>query len=62
MVDIAPVVEMEAIPLDALRQNGDLGGMALLAKGQRLSVQPVEEEHFRIICQMGGIDSTTLGR
>ena len=58
----APVVEMEAVPLDALRQNGDLEGMALLARGQRLSVQPVEEEHFKIVCQMGGIDSTSLGR
>ena len=62
MVDIAPVTEMEAVPLDALRQNGDLEGMALLARGQRLSVQPVEEEHFRIVCQMGGVDPISLGR
>ena len=62
MVDIAPVAEMKAVSLDELRQNGDLEGMALLARGQRLSVQPVEEEHFRIVCQMGGIDSTSIGR
>ena len=61
MVDIAPVKEMEAVPLDALRQNQNLEGMALLARGQRLSVQPVEEDHFKEICKMGGIELSYLG-
>ena len=61
MVDIAPVKEMEAVPLDALRQNQNLEGMALLARGQRLSVQPVAEDHFKEICKMGGIELSYLG-
>ena len=33
-----------------------LEGMPLLAKGQRLSVQPVEEHHFLEVCWMGGLE------
>ena len=61
MVDISPVKEMEPVSLDDLRKNVSLEGMQLLARGQRLSVQPVEDEHFRIICQMGGVTPTSLG-
>lgn len=35
------------VPLDELKKEKGLAGMLLLAKGQRLSVQPVTEEHYR---------------
>tara|TARA_B100001123_G_scaffold10334_1_gene12545 strand:- start:208 stop:687 length:480 start_codon:yes stop_codon:yes gene_type:complete len=59
MVDIEAVIALESIPLPELRANGDLEGMPLLKKGQRLSVQPVSADHFRIVCLMGGLDLST---
>ena len=56
MVDIEPISDLEPIGLPALRGNGDLDGMPLLQKGQRLSVQTVSVEHFRIICKMGNLE------
>ena len=56
MVDIEPVSGLEPVGLPELRANGDLEGMPLLQRGQRLSVQPVSETHFRIVCSMGGLD------
>ena len=56
MVDIEPVIEMKPVSLNDLRTNPNLEGMPLLARGQRLSVQPVDEGFFREICAMGGID------
>jgi predicted RNA-binding protein with PUA-like domain len=35
------------LPLDELKKEKGLSGMLLLAKGQRLSVQPVTEDHYR---------------
>ena len=57
MVDIEPVSQLEPVGLPDLRANGDLEGMPLLQRGQRLSVQPVSEAHFRIVCAMGGLDN-----
>jgi predicted RNA-binding protein with PUA-like domain len=54
MVDIEPVRKLQPISLAKLRENPLLEGMPLLAKGQRLSVQPVSEEHFAVVCEMGG--------
>lgn len=59
MVDIEPVIEMKPVSLNDLRTNPNLEGMPLLARGQRLSVQPVDEGFFREICAMGGIDPGT---
>ena len=56
MVDIEPVIEMKPVSLNELRTNPNLEGMPLLARGQRLSVQPVDEGFFREICAMGEID------
>ena len=42
--------------LPDMKANPDLEGMPLLARGQRLSVQPVSEEHFRLVCRMGGLE------
>ena len=56
MVDIEPVEAMEAIvTLPDMKANPDLEGMPLLAKGARLSVQPVSFEHFAEVRRMGGL-------
>ena len=55
MVDIEAVCEMEQVGLPELRANGELEGMPLLQRGQRLSVQPVSEYHFKVVCLMGGL-------
>ena len=55
MVDIESISKLENISLPQLRENGNLEGMPLLRKGQRLSVQPVSIEHFEIVCKMGGL-------
>ena len=60
MVDIEPIVKVDDVPLHDMRDNVRLEGMPLLQRGQRLSVQPVDENHFRLICEMGGIDYDNL--
>lgn len=42
----------ELIPLEALKSDPKLTGMALLQKGQRLSVQPVSADHFKRVLQL----------
>ena len=37
------------VPLDELRAHPGLGGMVLLQKGSRLSVQPVSPEHYALV-------------
>jgi len=55
MVDIAPVAALpEILSLDRLKSTPELEGMLLLRKGQRLSVQPVEESHFNTIIRLAG--------
>ena len=54
MVDIEPIQAFEMISLPDLKANPALEGMPLLARGQRLSVQSVSDEHFQIVCEMGG--------
>ncbi len=41
------------LSLDQLRRRQDLAGLELLRRGSRLSIQPVSDEHFLIICQLG---------
>ena len=55
MVDIEPVIELSSVDLSDLRLNPELEGMPLLRRGQRLSVQSVPPEHFKIVCRMGGL-------
>lgn len=40
------------VPLEQLKKNESLSEMLVLKKGQRLSIQPVSLEHFKIIQQM----------
>lgn len=43
------------IPLADLREDSELEGMLVTRKGQRLSIQPVDEDHFWYICRKGGL-------
>ncbi len=57
MIDIEPICPLNRIlDLPSLRENAALEGMALLAKGQRLSVQPLSEYHFHEICKMASTE------
>ena len=57
MVDLEPVAAMnQTVDLPDMRENPALDGMALLARGQRLSVQPVDKEHFMEVCRLGGVE------
>jgi predicted RNA-binding protein with PUA-like domain len=56
MVDVAFVARFEPyVPLAALRADPFFTTMPLLARGQRLSVQPVEALHFARILDLGGV-------
>jgi predicted RNA-binding protein with PUA-like domain len=53
MVDVEAVASFaEPITLKALREHPDLQTMALLQRGQRLSIQAVKPEEWQIICKM----------
>lgn len=41
------------LPLEAVRAERRFEGMALLARGQRLSVQPVSKTHFDLAVRLG---------
>ncbi len=54
MVDVEFVEAFdELVPLSKLRETDTLDGMLLLKRGQRLSVMPVEPQHFKIVQKMG---------
>ena len=51
-----PVTKFDEMgTLDQLKGNDDLEGMLVIKRGQRLSVQPVEKEHFDEVCQMANV-------
>ena len=61
MVDIEPVMKLdEIIPLEDIKNNPECEGMALIRKGQRLSVQPVDEEHFVAVLRMANLQLSDL--
>lgn len=54
MVEVAFVERFPVhVALATLRADPFFTTMPLLARGQRLSVQPVEAQHFARICQLG---------
>lgn len=60
-------VEIQALyPLDApvtrtqLKNTPRLADMLVLQRGQRLSIQPVSEEHFQAILDLGGAPAERL--
>ncbi|MEF2071606.1 EVE domain-containing protein [Consotaella aegiceratis] len=55
-VDIKAVCAVpNPVTLDAIKAEPKLKDMVLV-NNSRLSVQPVEDEEFRTICEMGGLD------
>ena len=54
MVDIKPDEHfVTPVTMQAMRAHPALADMMLLRKGMRLSVQPVLQEQFEIVCEMG---------
>ena len=43
------------VTLDMLRDDPKLADMLILRRGNRLSITPVEERHWKRICQLGGL-------
>ena len=61
MVDIEPVIELpNIVPLQSVRDNPACENMLLIRRGQRLSIQPVENTDFDNILSMGGITRKDL--
>jgi predicted RNA-binding protein with PUA-like domain len=56
LVDIEFVKKFdELLPLPFLREQSALAGMALLQRGQRLSVQPVKPAEWRHVLKLAGV-------
>ncbi len=54
MVDVQAKAKFKNyIGLPELKANEDLDGMLVIKKGQRLSIQPVEKQHFDLILKLG---------
>lgn len=61
MVDIEPVIELpNTVSLQSVRDNPACENMLLIRRGQRLSIQPVEDTDFDAILSMGGISRKDL--
>ncbi len=57
MVDVQAEQEFtQPVPLAVIKAHPDLGGMVLLTRS-RLSIQPVTENEWRLICRLGGISA-----
>ncbi len=58
LVDFAFVEEFkELLSLEELKEEGSLSDMLILRKGNRLSITPVEEKHFKMICKLANFKS-----
>lgn len=54
-VDIAAVKPLKTpVTLDAIKKTPELADM-MLVKNSRLSVQPVKDEEWKLVCEMGGV-------
>lgn len=61
MVDLAPVVACpDIVSLEAIKSDPAFEGMPLIRRGQRLSIQPVEEHHFRRVLMLSGLDADEI--
>jgi predicted RNA-binding protein with PUA-like domain len=43
----------DVVSLDELKSHAELEGMLVTRRGQRLSIQPVEAEHFQFVQRLG---------
>lgn len=56
MPDVRFVMKFEeVVPISVLRRTPGLQDMAMLARGSRLSVTPVTEKEWEIICDLAGV-------
>ncbi|MEY2933657.1 MAG: hypothetical protein RL033_4406 [Pseudomonadota bacterium] len=54
LVDVEFVEELaQFVPLEMLKADESLDGMLVIKRGMRLSVQPVEREHFVRVLKLG---------
>jgi len=61
LVDVTPVESLPRfVSLDELRATKSLAKMALLQRGQRLSIQPVTAAQFRTVLRIASKSSATL--
>jgi predicted RNA-binding protein with PUA-like domain len=59
-VDVKAVADLpKPVTLQAVKAEPRLKDMALV-KNARLSVQPVRDEEWELICKMGGLDASKL--
>jgi predicted RNA-binding protein with PUA-like domain len=59
-VDVRAVADMpKPVELEAIRKEPKLAEMVLV-KAPRLSVQPVRDVEWTLVCRMGGLDPATL--
>ena len=57
MVDVEPIEGLkEIVTLADAKQESKLADMALIKKGQRLSIQRVTQDEYEIIREMGGLE------
>lgn len=62
MVDIGFVSKFpRPVSLQEIKEAVELSGIVVAQKGSRLSVQPVSEEHFHVMCRLGGLDGHCPG-
>jgi predicted RNA-binding protein with PUA-like domain len=60
-VDVRAVADLpKPVALDAIKADERLKDMVLV-KNARLSVQPVTDDEWRIVCAMGGLDPYRVG-
>jgi len=61
MVDIEPVMHLpDSVSLQSVRDNPACENMLLIRRGQRLSIQPVDEDDFDTILTMGGASRDSI--
>lgn len=61
MVDIEPVMQLpNSVSLQSVRDNPACENMLLIRRGQRLSIQPVDEDDFDTILTMGGASRDSI--
>jgi predicted RNA-binding protein with PUA-like domain len=49
LVDVRALRRIDLIGLDALRRHPELADLQILRRGNRLSITPVDEAHWRFI-------------
>ncbi len=60
LVDLRYVAHLpRLVSLEELKQQPELEGMALLAKGQRLSIMPVDQAHYDAIVALASEEPST---